>query len=383
MKYFFILLLSINIFNYSCAQKIIAVTFVDTDDDKIGDGCTIDLKNFRKYCNRLKNAIGYTLEEHNYSGADFSSINFDSFENNFQSSSNDIIFLYVSSHGARSNYDRTIFPQVYVKGQLKSVYDKYMALYKKPHKTLVTIIDACNVIRGITPKEIELFSKTYQPDFISTISEVEKANSKKVFVDNSFDLIITSSQVGITSLSTPGGSVFTNNFIASCNYYLRNENRNLVNIDNILERAKDYTYNETQRMYINNHEPQTNEHRPHYPLWSFNRRPSLIFTKDFTPSQFNIEYTVQKLSRQEKRHYHTRDDYRIVMNIKGDQSIIDSIKEVKYILHHTFRHPVVIATDKENDYKYVLFVWGEFLLRAEITLKNESVIDVAKDLKLQ
>jgi hypothetical protein len=77
----------------------------------------------------------------------------------------------------------------------------------------------------------------------------------------------------------------------------------------------------------------------------------------------------------------TKNDYKIVLYITADPSLLPQITQVTYILHHTFEQPVVKATDSANNYKYTIFVWGEFLLRAEVSLKDGSVIDLAKNLK--
>lgn len=383
----YLIFLSLFISSTTGAQKIHLVFFADTyASGDVGKGCVVDARNIEMFADRLSDAIGYELVRYSFVGKSFTGDNFDGLEKKIQSSENDIIILYTSSHGARSKYDASKIPQIRVKGQYKSVYGKFEILKSVPHKTLLTIVDACNVTRDITPKELKLFSKTYeQPDFLAPISNFEKVNTRKIFIENNFDLIITSSQIGVVSLGSKDGSIFTNSFLSSFNYYLRNNKTELADIQNVLSRAKNDTKNESQRIYINNKSDNvvfSSEQKPHYPEWYFYPKGTKYFKKDIESEQFEIFYTVQRLTRQQKRQYHTRLDYRVVMNISCDSALFSRVTNVKYILHHTFPDPEVDATDRANNYRYVLFVWGEFLLRAEVTLDDGTVIDLAKDLVL-
>ncbi len=374
--------------SHAKSQTIHLVYFSDTyASGDVGIGCSVDARNIEMFSDRLSDALGYELKRYSFVGKDFNGSNFDILDRKIQSTKDDIIIFYTSSHGARSLYDKSKYPQVKIKTDYKSVYAKYDILRKLPHKTMLTIIDACNVVRDITPKELKLFSKTYeQPDFSAQISNVEKVNTKNIFLENSFDLIITSSQIGVVSLSSKDGSIFTNGFISSFNYYLRNDKTNLSDIKNVLLRAKNDTKNESERIYINNQkkgEVLSAEEKPHYPEWDLDYRGTKYFKKDVQSDEFHINYTVEKLTtRRERRQYNTRLDYRVVMTIDCDSALLEKITQVKYILHHTFPEPEVIATDKPNHYKYVLFVWGEFLLRAEVTLMDGTMVDLAKDLIL-
>jgi hypothetical protein len=222
MRKLLLLLTTLHLCLIMCGQKVITITFADTDDEVIGDGCTIDDKNIHKYSSRLANALGYPIDEQlEYVSSKFNPSSFDQFVSKIKSTNNDILILYISSHGARPKDEKRPFPWVSFEEIYRSAYAKHTSLRHLPHRTLLTLIDACNVIRPISPKEVKLFGKTYNPQLTDPISGTERAVVKKIFVENNFDLIITSSQIGVTSLSTPSGSVFTNSFIAACNYYFK------------------------------------------------------------------------------------------------------------------------------------------------------------------
>src|SRR5258707_8679046 len=115
------------------AQHIYTISFEDTDDDKIGAGCTIDQRNVKRYFQRIATDLGYTPVSFDYSSENFNVQNFGSFIDKVETSPEDIILFYISSHGARSDKDKTKYPQVYLKGQMRSVYEKYEQLRKLPH----------------------------------------------------------------------------------------------------------------------------------------------------------------------------------------------------------------------------------------------------------
>jgi len=367
------------------AQKVVAFSFCDIDDRSIGDGCARDQQNMHKLFNRISATLGYSLEEHVFVGNDFTASKFESCTKELELSSDDIILFYVSCHGGRSITDKTSFPQLKIRSKLVSAYDKYDSLKKLPHRSLVMLIDACNVIRSITPKEIRLFPKNLNPTIKTTISPQETFNIKQLLVNNGFDVIVTSSQVGVSSISTSEGSIFTNSFISALEYYIQSDQKDLIYFGNVLDRSRDYTYNESRRQYINNRIDTTDpENRPHYPIWEPDPyvQNNFFAKNDVSAKQFRISYSSKKLNRLEKMLAHTRNDYKVVFQLEADKGLMERIKSVKYILHHTFKKPEVYATDVRHSYRYTIYIWGEFLLRAEITLDDGSIIDVGEDLKI-
>lgn len=383
MKSIIITVLLFIICSVAESQTIYGIAFTDTDDGSIGKGCENDLKNIKKYFQRVKNCLGYQLRELYYAGDKFTKENYNDIAKNVNSSPNDIIILYISSHGERSAEDTTPFPQIYVNGETVSAYYMHKELIKHPHKSLMTIIDACNVVRNISPDEEKIFKKTYTEKFVTLINDKERKLVKKVLVDDCFDLIVTSSQIGVGSLTTPNlGSIFTNNFLSAFSYYVRDANENLASIENILSRSNDYTLNETQRIYINEKLTQTKEDQPHHPVWELAKRRSGVIKKDASASQFNIKYDIVKLTPEQKRKLKVSNDYMVDISIDSAGELFQKIEQVKYFLHPTFRNPIITRLNKNEAFKYRIFIWGEFLLRCEIKLEDGSVIDVAKELGL-
>ncbi len=80
-----------------------------------------------------------------------------------------------------------------------------------------------------------------------------------------------------------------------------------------------------------------------------------------------------------------REYYRLRIWIDADEpSILDSISEVKYHLHPTFKSPLRIETDRASKFALATAAWGEFNMFAEIvfrdhtpTLRIERYIDLS------
>ncbi|MGI4744254.1 MAG: pYEATS domain-containing protein [Janthinobacterium lividum] len=366
-------------------QRLIVVGFFDTNDTSIGNGCAVDKNNFRKQYQRLGRALALPVSKYEFDGDDFTENNFDNFDKLFSTTKDDVILFYTSCHGARSIYDRTKYPQIVINGNYKSVYNKYQKLKAAPHKSLFTIIDACNVEKDIEPAEIELFSKLYKPVLGNEIPGIEKANAKALFLEKKFDAIVTSSQPGVKSITTTAaGSIFTNCLLYSLNYYLNVGDARLVNIDNVLQKTYRQTNDETTRMYTNNPKNLRNkEEQPQKPDWEIINKAAASEGNiiDKTEKRYEIVYKKEKLSALERLRYHN--DYRVVLKIKNNNKQVDDIKQVKYFFHpDTFKEPVVTATDRARDFRYTILIWGEFLVKAEITLDDGTVVDIAKYLDL-
>lgn len=372
-----VLYLFVCINNNVCAGTIHSLIFADTNDGSIGDGSSIDVNNLRKFAFRLSQAVDFELKEYNFSGIDFNNVKFDSLQAFIKSEQNDIIIFYISSHGGRGLADSDKFPRIKVGNNYRTVSDKYNLLRQLPHKSLLTIIDACNNVVEVSPIEVQLFSKAYRPRLDDSVSPLEKLNCRKIFLYNPFEVIITSSQPGVESISTPRGSIFTNSFLASSYYYFTNESE-LANISNIISRAKELTMNESQRLVLNDAQKREKGQKAHYPEWDINtaQKPERL---DIPAGSFEIIYKATK--RFFLTRWFRKNDYKIVLKVHAAPELMNEIVRVRYVFHHTFPNPVDEAVDRRNDFKYTLFVYGEFLVRAEITLRQGKYYDVAKELK--
>lgn len=68
--------------------------------------------------------------------------------------------------------------------------------------------------------------------------------------------------------------------------------------------------------------------------------------------------------------------------LEGDEKALDQIASVRYVLHHTFRDPVRVVTDRASKFTLKSNGWGEFLIRAEITPHSGAPFTVERWLTL-
>jgi transcription initiation factor IIF auxiliary subunit len=68
-----------------------------------------------------------------------------------------------------------------------------------------------------------------------------------------------------------------------------------------------------------------------------------------------------------------RDQYSWTVSIKGTDEELAQIKYVTYLLHETFSTPRIVGTRESRKFARTLTGWGEFLLKAEATMKNGDV----------
>jgi transcription initiation factor IIF auxiliary subunit len=58
--------------------------------------------------------------------------------------------------------------------------------------------------------------------------------------------------------------------------------------------------------------------------------------------------------------------------IEGPESDLDEVSSVTYLLHPTFTPRTITVDDRSNKFSLVSSAWGEFLLAADVLLKNGS-----------
>jgi hypothetical protein len=69
--------------------------------------------------------------------------------------------------------------------------------------------------------------------------------------------------------------------------------------------------------------------------------------------------------------------------IDAEQTELDEVKEVVWILHPSFKQSRVIATDRANNFRLQTAGWGTFLLRAEVVLRDGEKRLLRRNLRLE
>ena len=69
-----------------------------------------------------------------------------------------------------------------------------------------------------------------------------------------------------------------------------------------------------------------------------------------------------------------RDDYYSwAISIAGDKKELENIKNVSYHLHETFPNKIMVSSNSSNNFSRETSGWGEFLVKADVKLKNGEV----------
>ncbi len=193
--------------------KLIAIYFVDTNDKTIGNYCR---KDFLLASNRFKymaEALDHEYREVVDTAKDFNIKTFQSLPNSISSSESDIIVFYISSHGASAGNTNDPYPLIYLGNRdYSSISSLHQQLSKIKHKSLLTIVDACNNYVNLMYDISEQFeyadkNKNFTEEGCVTY------NYRKLF-EKPFDCIFSASKPGQYSLTGSLGSVFTNIFFA-------------------------------------------------------------------------------------------------------------------------------------------------------------------------
>lgn len=68
-----------------------------------------------------------------------------------------------------------------------------------------------------------------------------------------------------------------------------------------------------------------------------------------------------------------RDYYRIVISLDPYNTVaLSQVEKVVYFLHKTFKNPVREVTNRNTNFELRTAAWGEFTVRAEVFLKDQS-----------
>lgn len=186
------------------SQTFHAIIFADTKDESIGSSCGKDLNNMSILFTNISTATGMQLETIYCSEDECNKeVLFDEIKK-MEISVDDVVFFYYTGHGARAIGDKSPFPQLAFNGQSDKSYYPLIKINEKIKqkgpRLLVSMSDACNsIINGLSSKGAS-----------SGFSYITKNSSnlyRKLFLETSGNIIITSSEKGENSAALPSGGL--------------------------------------------------------------------------------------------------------------------------------------------------------------------------------
>lgn len=204
------------------AQKLHIVVFCDTNDKSIG----VNKESERKITVNEMQTITGCLEEYGYDseitecyGNYCNKKNLINVINGLKVNSEDVVFFYYGGHGSRAlNNSNDPFPQMclgedYQDNWVPVTLIKNILVKKNP-RLIVILTGCCNKEqRGVTIKSVIAESGSYTYE-----SSIDKEAYKKLFLESTGIVIMTSSKAGQYSYSSMEGGIFCLNFWNAMEY---------------------------------------------------------------------------------------------------------------------------------------------------------------------
>ncbi|CDR32859.1 caspase family protein [Criblamydia sequanensis] len=171
------------------SQEFIAVLIGDTLDDSIGNSVQLDLKRMEKKVDALAKKLEITLKKTIIKDDAFQSDTLIEILSKVEVNEDDLVFIYYSGHGYRSDSTETPWPNIALKNEWRGISHHALTevfLNKKPF-FLLSIADACN---NVIPDE-------WAPILLKTkalsSTKHEKENLKKLFLNQSLFIMASGS----------------------------------------------------------------------------------------------------------------------------------------------------------------------------------------------
>ncbi|MDE5701480.1 MAG: caspase family protein [Bacteroides sp.] len=178
-----------------------AILFTDTNDKYIGKATELDLSKVSSMLIETQSSLQGEMEfkYYIYPGTYCNPKNLHRVLDGININPQDVVFFYYSGHGTRSMHDKSDYPQMCLglsvnrQSEMISVEGLDREIAKKKPRLRLTISDCCNSVgENVSPK-LEISKGA------SVVSSQTKANYKKLFLEKSGNIIVTSSRKGETS----------------------------------------------------------------------------------------------------------------------------------------------------------------------------------------
>lgn len=193
------------------AQKIHAISFCNTTDEKIGESCLVDHERFVNEVDVISAYINYDVEWYSNIGDKCSKENLEAVLENLNCTNKDVVLFYYSGHGVHAKGDQSAWPQMCLKYNAYEE-EKFVpvrvvdeALTKKNPRLRIILTDCCNnVADWVSVKGIlamEAGSSEYSQENVK--------NYRKLFIEQGGSIIATGSKKGQYSYCTSKGGYFS------------------------------------------------------------------------------------------------------------------------------------------------------------------------------
>ncbi len=206
----------------------------DTEDHNIGSSCELDQ---RKWVKRLT-AVGNTLDEpvsiQVFAGDEFQGNLFLRAIEQLEVDPDDMILVFYSGHGMHLSLQQTTFPMLCFEDPIRMAKVIQAVEQKKPRFSLL-VADSCNSYDpGMEGFIVALRSKHPSPE--GSLEEASTySNYSRLFLESTGMIVMLSCSEGETSLSMPGGGLFTTHLLDGFDKLCKREA--VVSWEAVFERA--------------------------------------------------------------------------------------------------------------------------------------------------
>lgn len=351
-------------------QKFHCFLFCKTADPEIGKSVIINYANMEIEAQMLAQALNMTYAEHAVIGNNFTIANVEDAIEKSNITPDDFVLLYFSTHGAKSTQDLTIFPQLDIPTVLVSSYKEHEEIAGKHPKVLITVVEACSGFLDITPQEAFIYEQGTGTSPQNQLSNTQITNVKQLF-GLACELIVTAGQPGKNTWATSTGSMFTNCFLRALNQYINlpADQSHLVTWDNILQQAKQYTFDMTSTTPIT-----------YYPVWEKSDCTSKVALVGPMRDTSLVQSVRAELSIKTKHKFlRFKNPYDVSLRVVYTPRNNVTIDSVTYFLHKTMENPIVTVYNAEDDFFLSLAVWGTFPIKAKLFFSDKTQMDLYKN----
>jgi hypothetical protein len=194
-------------------QQIHVLLAADTISD-VKKSSHQDLKHMKKELSIISKATGMTLNIKELYNRRLTFKKLKKWILNQKFGSNDIVLLYYTGHGLRTEKSKTVWPAIYLppKKEIVELNDLFLKLTERSAALYIVFADCCNNYmkgRPFLPKPL-LF-----PEEKSTGYTPSTAGHKKLFCQTRGVIIASGSIPGKRAWCTEKGGVFTNAFLVA------------------------------------------------------------------------------------------------------------------------------------------------------------------------
>jgi hypothetical protein len=298
---------------------------------------------------------------------------------NFVIGDSDLVIIYFSSHGSKARNDTTEkFPNILFPAPFRhfpyNVESIHNAFKRSHHaKLLLTIVDACNAFDSYPRSSVINYKSDYSHDFPQTFSLNETLFYNLFFRDSKGDLIISSSQVGQTSLTNgQSGSVFTNEFIRQFQNFSKNFG-GLEVVPATWDRFLQALQYSTKARALQISVSAWNDTTIRYPIWKNNLTTVLDSQNQISAPELQIQSWGQEVTADG----YTKKFFQVTKTRSIPQVLYNQIKKIVFYFKDipTGRETTYYGT-KENSFTVTYLIKEKTLVFASVEFLDGRVLEV-------